>query len=303
VLTRFKVFLLACIAASCSQPPAPPASYAGHAAEINAWRADRDAGLRKPDGWLTLIGLFWLHPGENNAGSAPDNSVVFPKDSPARLGTFTLDGGKVRFDAEPGVEITMAAERVSTVALDPLAADGPILEFGSLSFHALERAGQIGIRLRDRDSPALTAFSGMENFPIEVGWRITARFKVHDEPKRIKVPNIAGTAFDELVYGKLIFDFEGARYSLDPLYKPEDGFFVVFGDETNGHETYGGGRFLATDPPAGDGTVILDFNTAYNPPCVFTPYATCPLPPAPNKLPIRIAAGETMYRGSPATAH
>jgi hypothetical protein len=276
---------------------------AAHAAEIDAWRAERDAGLRKPGGWLTLVGLYRLRPGANTAGSSPQNSLVFPDGAPARIGTFTLDGGEVRFDADPGVEITHSGKPISTVTLDPLAADGPILESGPLSFHALERAGRIGIRLRDRNSPVLAAFSGMENFPIEPAWRITARFEAHDEPRSIKVPNIAGAAFDELVHGKLVFEAGGASHQLDPLYKPEDGFFVVFGDETNGRETYGGGRFLATDPPARDGTVILDFNKAYNPPCVFTPYATCPLPPAQNRLPLRIEAGEKMYGAAPAGAH
>lgn len=298
--------VIAATITSCGHSPQsdePPEASAAYLAEVELWRAERDAALRKPDGWLTLAGLYWLQPGENSAGSATQNRLVFPDGAPEKLGTFTLDGAKVRFDAEPAVAITHDGKPVKTVTLDPLAAKPTILESGSLSFHAIERAGQIGIRLRDRNSAALAAFSGMENFPADPAWRITARFEAHDEPRRIPVPNIVGTAFDEPVYGELSFDAAGSRYTLDPLYKPEDGFFVVFADETNGRETYGGGRFLATGPPAPDGTVILDFNKAYNPPCVFTPYATCPLPPERNKLPFRIEAGEKMYRGVSAGGH
>ena len=298
--------MIALTVASCGRSPefaGPPEANAAHLAEVESWRAERDAGLRKPDGWLTLVGLFWLQPGGNSAGSATENRMVFPEGAPAKLGTFTLDGGKVRFVAEFGVDIALDGRPVKTVTLDPLSTEPTVLESGSLTFHAIERAGQIGIRLRDRNSPALAAFSGMENFPFDPAWRIVARFEPHDQPRRIHVPNIVGTAFDEPVYGELSFDAGGSRYTLDPLYKPEDGFFVVFADETNGRETYGGGRFLATDPPAPDGTVVLDFNKAYNPPCVFTPYATCPLPPARNKLPFRIEAGEKMYRGVSAGGH
>lgn len=292
--------------ASCGRSPesnGPSEASPASLAEVEAWRAERDKGLRKPDGWLTLVGLYWLQPGENSAGASPQNRLVFPEGAPAKLGTFTLDGGKVRFDAEPGVDIAQDGTPVGTATLDPFSTEPTILESGTLTFHAIERAGQIGIRLRDRNSPALAAFEGMENFPFDPAWRITARFEPHDEPRRIQVPNIVGTAFDEPVYGKLFFEVAGEIHSLDPLYKPEDGFFVVFGDETNGRETYGGGRFVATDPPAPDGTVILDFNKAYNPPCVFTPYATCPLPPAQNKLPFGIKAGEKMYRGASAGSH
>jgi len=280
--------------------PTPTAVYK---AEINAWRAGRDADLRNPDGWLTLAGLFWLRPGANTAGSATGNDLVFPEGAPAKIGTFTLTGGMVRFEAEPSAEITQAGKRAGTVILDPIASDGAALETGSFRFHAIERAGQIGIRLRDHESSALAAFTGMENFPVQPAWRVKARFETFDKPLSIKVPNIVGTAFDELVYGKLVFDFDGKPYQLEPLYKPEEGFFVIFADETNGHETYGGGRFLATEPPAPDGTVILDFNKSYNPPCVFNNYATCPLPPSGNRMAVRIEAGEKMYRAGPAGEH
>ena len=139
--------VIAVAIASCGRSPessGPSEASPAHLAEIESWRAERDKGLRKPDGWLTLVGLYWLQPGENSAGASPENRLVFPEGAPAKLGTFTLDGGKVRFDAEPSVDITQASQPIKTVTLDPLSAEPTILESGTLTFHAIERAGQIG---------------------------------------------------------------------------------------------------------------------------------------------------------------
>ena len=151
------------------------------------------------------------------------------------------------------------------------------------------------MRVKDKESPTLRAFHGIENFPADPKWRVEARFEPYDPPRPVRVPNILGTVDTESCPGALVFEIDGKSYRLDPVVeRGETDLFVIFGDRTNGHGTYGAGRFLYAAAPVG-GRTVLDFNKAYNPPCVFTPYATCPLPPAENKLPIPIEAGEKAY--------
>jgi uncharacterized protein (DUF1684 family) len=296
---------LAVLAFACATDPEPTAEPVAESEsdpeawrdELDAWIAERDAGLRKPDGWLSLAGLYWLEEGESSFGSDPSNAVVFPAGkSPARIGVFVVEDGAVRVRVEPGVAVTSDGEPVSELALATDAAEEPtLLEHGSLLWHAIDRGGRIGIRLKDRESPLLGAFAGMERYPADPAWRIEARFERYDPPKEILVPNIVGPALPEPCPGRVVFEHAGASHALEPTGEAGEELFVVFGDETNGSETYGGGRFLYADWPGEDGVVVLDFNRAYNPPCVFTDFATCPLPPPQNKLPFRIAAGETTY--------
>ncbi len=284
----------------CSSPPAPVSkeAEAAYRAEIEAWRAERDEGLRAEDGWLTLAGLFWLEEGAGTFGSAPDNAVVFPAGkAPAKLGTFHREGEKVTLEVTPGLGLEADGQEVTAPRLE-LASDAggkpTLLSIGSLTFHVIQRPGKVGIRLKDKESPVLRGFTGIESFAIDPAWRIEARFEPYDPPKTIKVPNIIGGSFDETSPGALVFERDGASYRLEPTGEADEEMFLVFGDATNGHETYGGGRFLYVPPPK-DGKAIVDFNKAYNPPCVFTPYATCPLPPRQNKLELRITAGEKMW--------
>jgi uncharacterized protein (DUF1684 family) len=153
----------------------------------------------------------------------------------------------------------------------------------------------IGVRIKDRESSVLENFEGMEYFPIDENWRLTAHYQLFDEPKVLQTPTILGTVIEEEILGEVVLRVGGETHSLQPSGDPSKGFFLVFGDETNGLETYGGGRFLSTEPVQRDGSLIVDFNKAYSPPCVFTPYATCPLPPAENKLPFAVDAGEKMF--------
>jgi hypothetical protein len=282
-------------AAAAPAPHSPPDPYLQ---EIETWRRERDEGLRNPDGWLTLFGLFWLEEGENRFGSAPDNQIVFPAGrAPARAGTLRLAGGKVTLEAAPEAGITHEGKPVTTLALASDAAEGgaTVLELGALRFHVIDRGGRLGVRARDRESPALAAFRGVESFPLAPAWRVEARFEPYDPPKPVPVPNILGTVEETPSPGAVVFDRDGKTYRIDALPgSPEGDLFLIFGDRTNGAETYGGGRFLVTPPPAG-GKVVVDFNKAYNPPCVFTAYATCPLPPRQNKLDLAVAAGEKMY--------
>jgi uncharacterized protein (DUF1684 family) len=172
-----------------------------------------------------------------------------------------------------------------------------VLKLGELDFFVIERGGRLAVRVRDLKSEAGHSFRGIKSYPIEVRWRVAARFAPYDPPKQIPIATINGTLIDEASSGALVFAVDGQSYRLDVLGKPGDkSLFVIFSDETTGRETYGGGRYLYAPAPGADGLVDLDFNKAYNPPCVFTDYATCPLPPRQNRLPFRIEAGEMNYK-------
>lgn len=270
-----------------------------HLVEVEAWRAQRDAALRRPDGWLSLAGLFWLNEGDNTVGSMPTSDLVFPAErAPLELGVFHRRGDVVSFQRQAGAEVTIDGEPVSgeTVLVPDTEGEPTVLEHGSLRFYAILRGDRVGVRLKDTASPLLAQFEGMDNFPVDADWRVTARFEPYDPPKTLRVPNIIGIVEDLPSPGAAVFTVDGREYRLEPT-REGDELFFVFGDATNGRETYGGGRFLYTDLPAPDGTLVLDFNRAYNPPCVFTPYATCPLPTRENKLPVPVRAGERAFEG------
>lgn len=272
----------------------PLAAFAdGYTAEVEAWRARREERLRRPDGWLTLAGLFWLREGPNRFGSGPDNDLVFPDKAPARLGVATVAEGKVAVDLEPGVLVN--GQPAARVVLDPKAEEGAtVLSRGSLSWYLLERGGRLGFRLKDRESPVLRDFRGTAWFPVDPAWRVTARLE--GGPHRIAVPSVTGGTSQEESPGTLVFELEGRELRLDPVLE-DGGLFVVFADATSGRETYGSGRFLSAEAPDAEGRTVLDFNRAYSPPCAFTPYATCPIPPAQNRLPVAIRAGEKAPAG------
>ena len=308
LLRSLAAWALACATVvSCSSPepraPAPELD-ADYLEALAAWRAERDERLRNPEGWLTLAGLYWLEEGESRFGADPELEVVFPAGkAPARIGTFIRTGDTVHLRAEPDLAppLLHQGEPVTDMALvADWDGEPTVLEIGSLRFFVIRRAGGlVGVRLRDGESEVLAGFTGVESFPAESRWRVPARFEPYDPPKTIRIPNIVGTVDEAESPGALVFEVEGETLRLDPTGDPAEGFFVVFGDGTNGEETYGGGRFLVVDPPAEDGSVELDFNFAYNPPCVFTAYATCPLPPRQNRFAARIEAGEKVYGDPP----
>ncbi|HVR30074.1 MAG TPA: DUF1684 domain-containing protein [Thermoanaerobaculia bacterium] len=265
--------------------------------ELADWIERRDASLRQPDGWLSLAGLYWLEQGESSFGADPSNTVVFPEGkAPPRVGVLRVSGRSVRVRVEPGVPVTHAGAPVDELELaTDLEGEPTLLELGPLLFYAIERGDRIAIRLKDRESPLLRELAGMARFAPDPSWRLVARLERYEPPKTILVPNVAGPPLPEPCPGRLVFEYQGGTYLLEPTGKPGEELFLVFGDETNGAETYGGGRFLYADWPGPDGAVVLDFNRSYNPPCVFTPWATCPLPPPQNKLPLRVEAGERRY--------
>lgn len=294
------VVLLA-VAGACGQPEpeAPVASpdLAAWRQDLDAWIERRESRLREPDGWLTLVGLHWLEPGENRFGSAADNEVVLASPALAgHAGVFTVAQGSVSAVLEPDSGVTVDGETPREVAVVTDAGGEPTLFVaGSLTFHVISRERGFAVRVKDSASPVLASFTGIERFPADPTWRIDARFEPYDPPREVQVPNILGEPTTELSPGEVIFDLAGRTYHLRAMEGSEGSLFLVFGDQTNGHETYGGGRFVYSEVPTEAGTVVVDFNQAYNPPCVFTPYATCPLPPPENRIAARVEAGEKMW--------
>jgi uncharacterized protein (DUF1684 family) len=269
-----------------------------HAAAVAAWRADRDARLRSPDGWLALVGLHWLVPGENHVGAHPANQVVLHgHEIPPRVGSLWVTDGVVRLVPHEGVEVLHAGRPVVEMVLDDDRGGHPtVLELGTLRFHLIRRGDRLGVRVRDRAAPALRRFTGMEHFPIDPSWRLVGRLEPAGTDATLEITDITGAVSRDPTPGTFVFERDGASWRIAALPGDEAGsLFLVFADRTNGTDTYGGGRFLYTDPPTADGRVVADFNLAYNPPCVFSEYATCPLPPGENRLPMRIEAGERRF--------
>ena len=268
-----------------------PARYESALAE---WRADRVASLRGPDGWLNLAGLYWLKGDANSFGAATSNDFVTPDGSaPPKLGVFLVEDGTVTFRAEPGVEILHHETPVTEILLaDDQEKEATLLTSGSLAWTVIRRMDRLGVRLRDYDHPAIEEFPGIESYRVDPSWRLKARFKPYPEPRKIRVATVVeGLGWEPTVPGTLEFEAQGQSLSLE-AYRSDDEFMIVFADDTTGDTTYPGGRYLAADLPGPEGTTILDFNKAYNPPCVFTEFATCPLATPRNQLPVAIEAGE-----------
>ena len=265
--------------------------------EIDDWHKDRIARLTKPDGWLSLAGLYWLKEGENTFGSDSSNDIIFPKwKAKPFLGSFFLDSGKVTVKMRYGFALNKDEKKISEIQMvNDLEGEPTILKFGSLSWNIIKRSGNMyGVRLRDSENPLIKKFKGVERFDVNPEWRIEAKFNSYSPAKKISIPNIIGTIDEEDSPGYLEFSFDEKKYKVDVLNSGNQ-LFLIFADLTNGEETYGAGRFLMIDRPAPNGKTIIDFNKAYNPPCAFTKYATCPLPPKQNQLKLRIEAGEKKY--------
>ncbi len=295
--------LLALLAAAAALAAAPRKAAPVNAppdleADVKAWRERRLANLTSEDGWLSLVGLHWLEPGENRFGSAAENKLVFPPNAPARIGAFTLKGGEVTLAVEPGVALKKGGQPFTggAVKSDASGSSPDVLQLGTLRFFVIKRGEKYGIRVKDSEAETRKKFHGIPTFPVSPTWRVQARWEPFPEPKKIPVPNVLGETEEQPSPGTAVFTVNGAEYRLDPVVEPgDDKLFFIFWDETGKTDTYGAGRFLYAELPK-DGKVTLDFNKAYNPPCAFTPYATCPLPPKQNRLKgLRVEAGEKRY--------
>jgi uncharacterized protein len=284
------------LAAACRYEPAKDTDTVGTPAsrpaavgsssfdsENEKWRETRRTRLNSDPGWLTLVGLEWLNEGINE--------IELPTEPP-QTKRFTLTKGKVTMDGE--------------ALRDDSEQEGPtVVKLGTLSFGVIKRSDngvdKFAIRMRDTKSEARTNFKGLEYFPADPAYRVEAQFHPYQPPKKITITNVLGMTSEEVAPGVLEFNLKGQTYKLEPILEQgETDLFIIFKDATSGKETYPAARYLYASPPDANGKTIVDFNRAYNPPCAFTPYATCPLPPAQNKLPIRIDAGEKKYAGAAA---
>ena len=261
--------------------------------EIEAYRERRLAGLRRPTGWLTLVGLHWLEPGENSVGSADDNDIVLGG-GPENWGTVKLHEDQLHFTAANGSDVSYGDGTMST---GPLIADtqgdATVVTSGTLSFYVIDR-GSYGLRVKDSDATALKKFEGLDFYPIDSAWRIEADIERAEPGTVIQIGNVLGQLSDSPVYGTATFSVDGKEHRLYALEEGSELLFFIIADRTNGRETYGAGRFLYTELPE-DGKLIIDFNKVYNPPCAFNDYSTCPLPPPENRLNLRVTAGELNY--------
>lgn len=266
-----------------------------YARETEAWRRAREHGLTADGGWLTVTGLAWLAPGKNDFGAAAGTRVTLPAhSSPPVAGAFVVDGRKVRVEVAPGVVVTRAGKPITGASLrtDAEGAQPDVLSLGAVTMEVLSRGGRLAVRIKDMRSAARAAFKGLHWYPVKPEYRVTARFTPAPTPRTLRVDSIIGIPDDMTSPGTVEFQLAGKTLHLEPVVEPGDTrLFFIFRDATAGRTTYGAGRFLYADPPR-DGVVILDFNRAYTPPCGFTAYATCPLPPSQNRLPVAIEAGE-----------
>ncbi|WP_243049421.1 DUF1684 domain-containing protein [Dyella sp. RRB7] len=276
------------------------ATAADFSQQNQQWQHKRLANLTAPNGWLSLVGLEWLKDGANRIGSAADNDIVL-KVGPAHLGVVTLskDGAlHLVLDKNSGATVDGKAVTEATLLDDAHAGEGTptTVAFGSANFFVIDRDGRKALRVKDSNAQTRTHFLGLDYYPADPSWRIVADWVPFDPPHELEIGSVLGTINKEKVPGKAVFHRDGHTYELMPIQEEPDSLFFVIADRTSGHETYGAARFLYAELPK-DGKVVLDFNRAYNPPCAFTPYATCPLAPPENRLDLAVTAGEKKYRG------
>jgi uncharacterized protein len=292
---RFLLIATLLASAACHEA-VHPAAQAGPKSfndDETRWRATRLKSLTKEDGWLSLVGLDWLHEGAND--------VKLPSTPPV-VAHVTLTGAKATLQPDPALTVDGKAVAAPIELKDDADATPTVVHAGSLTFLFIKRADKNGeryaLRVKDPNSESRKNFKGLDYFSADATYRVEARFEPYNPPKKLAITNVLGMVSDETSPGVLVFSLDGKEYRIEPILEQgEKDLFIIFRDATSGQETYGAARYLYAHPPGPDGKTIVDFNHAYNPPCAFTPYATCPLPPPQNRLPIRIEAGEKKYAG------
>jgi uncharacterized protein (DUF1684 family) len=292
------------VAQSETKARAERAARLAYEGEILAWRDQRVARLTRPDGWLSLVGLHWIKPGATYVGAADDNGTRLAI-GPPQLGMVSLsDDGALSLRIAPDSEVTINGEPATGTV--PLLADsqpgGPtVVGFnrGDASFVVIERVGRYGLRVRNAMARTRTSFPGLDYFDIDPAFRFTARFHPHPPGQTLEIINVLGMAEPMVNPGWLEFDKDGKTFRLETVDEGDGQLFVIFADRTSGHDTYAAARFVYAAPAGKDGTTTLDFNTAYNPPCAFVAYSTCPMPPPENRLDLAVTAGEKKPRPFP----
>ncbi len=248
--------------------------------DVEQYRAQRENTLKQDDGWLTVVGLFRLKEGDNQVGSGESNEITLPSSAPKHAGKITFSNGQAIYypEGKPGTLIRANAD---------------IITLGTIKFFVIKRGTEYFIRVRDSNSKIRSEFTGLKWFPIDPSWKIAAKLTPYDQPRTIMFDSQNGVKQPMVSPGFATFAREGKEYRLEPVWEGKELFFI-FRDATSNKTTYGAARFLYATPSK-DGTVILDFNKAINPPCAFTAYATCPLPPPQNRLRLAVTAGEKKY--------
>ncbi|HEY1936669.1 MAG TPA: DUF1684 domain-containing protein [Candidatus Angelobacter sp.] len=270
------------------------ADVSSYQKSVDKWRQDYETKLKADDGWLTVAALLWLHEGTNRFGSAAGNDIVLPYSYvPATAGTFDLHQGKTIVHVNPGVPITLAGKPVESMELRPDSKQDR-LAIGDLVFFVHASGTRYAIRVKDKNNPLRKEFKGLHWFPVNEAYRFNARYVAYPSPREVQVENMLGDRGSAYLAGYVAFTMNGKEYQLDAEDNGDGSLFIVFRDLTSKTSTYPAARFLDTDPPR-NGKVEIDFNKAYNPPCAYNPYATCPLPSEKNRLPVEIPVGEKRY--------
>ncbi len=261
------------------------------------WRQQRLSGLTAPQGWLSLVGLHWLKAGVNTIGSAPKNTVVLNANAPLHLGSIELLQDSMYFrNLSRAARVNDTKFKEGQIFSD---GDGEIstINYKSLFAYVIKRGEKYGLRVRDTSNAARYALKEIPNFPVNASWNKKARYVAPPKGTTIPITNAQGLTEDNPVLGYIEFEHNAKTHRIAALYGGPLQYFLIIGDETSSAETYGGGRFMYVNKPDANGNIQLDFNKAYNPPCVFTDFATCPLPPKENIMPFRIEAGEMNLEG------
>ncbi len=307
------VSLAALVAAGCSGESGPSqaeldaqakreaaaaAAAAVHARSVNEIRETRLSNLQKPDGWLSLVGLHWLKAGNSYVGSGATKGVRLAV-GPEELGMIRLErDGTVTFRATSGSGVMYDGKPADggtrRLVTDADGGTPTVVGFnqGDASFIVIKRGENYGLRVRDALAPTRTRFAGLDYFPIDQAFRFDARFEAHPVGQTIPIVNVLGIEEAMANPGVVVFQKDGVEYRLEAVDEGNGRLFLIFADRTSGHESYAAARFLYADQPADGGMTVVDFNRAYNPPCAFTEFSTCPMPPPSNRLDLRIEAGE-----------
>jgi uncharacterized protein (DUF1684 family) len=305
--SRFRVGLPCALCLASFLAPVYRAQVPSAVQDLSAWRAQHAAELQKPDGWLSLAGLEWLAPGDNSVGSAADNKIHLPASGPAHIGILRLQGAAVTLLAPPDgfpegllIDGNPAQPQELKTGADTDKGN-PRITVGTLNFYAVRRGDRFALRIKDAKSTAMLGFHGLNWYPPNPNYRVNAKWIPYDPPRNIKLVTLIDTSYELPVPGVAVFTLDGHRYSLEPVVEdhPAKKLFFILRDLTSTTRTYGACRFLYTALPSNGvdqpGELLLDFNQLENPPCAYTPYTTCPLPPQGNRLPVALPVGELRY--------
>ena len=276
-------------------------------AETAAWREAHKAELLKPDGWLSLVGLEWLQPGDNSVGSAADNKIRLSSASPAHLAVLHLEGNIVTLNSPPDgfpkdLLVAGSPAKPQSLRAEPNNDKvSPRLTIGTLNMYVIRREARFALRIKDSQSPSILGFGGLNWYAPDIAFRVTAKWTPYLPPKTITLATLVGTQYDQPVPGVAEFTLAGKTFRLEPVLEDPAvaKLFFILRDTTSATTTYGACRFLYTGFPSNGldkpGELVLDFNRLENPPCAYTPFSTCPLPPPGNRLPIALPVGEKRY--------